>query len=422
MKLNKINKTLLQNFTSLSILNLANYLFPMITLPYLVRVLGPEKYGLVNFAAAFVGYFGILTDYGFNLSATREISIHRNDKEKLIQIYNSVLSVKFILFLLSTTILSIILITIPFFAKNYLVYLLSFGTVFGSVLFPIWFFQGMENMKYITILNIIFRSIATIFIFILITQPAHFHTLILINSMSIISIGIAATLLIFFIFKIPFRAPSKSEILFQFKEGWSLFISSFAISLYTISNTFILGLFADLRIVGYFSAADKIRAAFQGLFSTISQTVYPHFANTFNKSVKHGLSLAKKILRYVGFASFIVSLLLFIFASEVVTIILGKEYVESVLVLKIISWLIFLVALSNISGIQVMLNLSFKKAFSQIIIVGAIINIVLSFVLVPLIFEIGSSISVFITESFVTFAMFLFLSKKEIKLFVGVHG
>lgn len=410
-------KKLAINFSSLTILQISNYLIPLITIPYLVRVLGTEKYGLINFAAAFIAYFVTLTDYGFNLSAPREISVNRNDSNKLVEIISSVVVIKTILFLVSAVILITLVESISIFKLDRAVYYLSFLFVLGNVIFPQWFFQGIEDMKYITIINVVFKSCATILIFIVIKNQSDYLKLIAINSGMQILIGLAGMLFLIFKFKMKLVIPSISNLLYYLKDARHIFYSTAAINLYTTSNTFILGLFASQSAVGYFAAADKIRIAFQSLFAIVSNTIYPHVSLLIKESLNAGIKFISKIIKTVGSLALVSSILTFVFAEEIILIFLGSEYANSIFVLKIISFLPFLIFLSNVTGIQIMLNAGFQKEFSLIIIFAAVINIILSIIIVPIYFEIGSAVSVLITEIFVTTAIIIFLRKNGVSLF-----
>ncbi|HRU63670.1 MAG TPA: flippase [Paludibacteraceae bacterium] len=414
-------KKLTENFLSLSVLQGLNYLLPLITLPYLVRVLGPEKYGLVAFAQAFIAYFGILTDYGFNLSATREISIQRENKEKISAIFSSVMLIKFVFLILSFILMSVLVFSIHKFRNEWLLYFLTFGTVLGQVLFPIWFFQGIERMKYITWLNIIAKTIFTVLVFVLIHQKTDYVYVPFLGALGTIISGVLALGIIRKHFKVNFHLPSKNEVIHQLREGWYIFISTVAISLYSISNTFILGLFASNTIVGYYSGAEKIINAVQGLLSPVSQTIYPHISKIASESKERALKFLQKITILIGSSSFFLSLLIFLLAEVVIKILLGGQYLESIKVLRILSFLPFIVGLSNIFGIQTMLTFDYKKAFSNILIIASLINITLAFILVPFFFHIGIAFAVVISETFVTIAMFVYLQRKGIRVLEGKY-
>ena len=195
-------KRLLENFLSLGALQIISYVIPLITLPYLARVLSVGNFGLVFFAFAFMQYFIILTDYGFGLSATREIAVNRHNKNNISNIFNSVTCIKALLLLVSFFTLLVSICFIPKLRTDWIVFILSFFMVVVNAIYPVWFFQGMERMKYITFLNSsssfciflnnsIFSSCLHIF--------SSISSFVIFSSFSS-SIGISLFLLSFFIF------------------------------------------------------------------------------------------------------------------------------------------------------------------------------------------------------------------------------
>lgn len=414
LKIISNNKVLVKNFTSLSLLQLANYIFPVITLPYLVRVLGPEKYGLINFAAAFSAYFVIITDYGFNLSATQEISVNRNDKEKVSEIFSSVLTIKIILFFLSSGIFFLIVNMFELFSNDAGLYSIMFIGVVGIVLFPLWVYQGVEKMKYILIINVAIRSVTVVSIFLLVKVENDYLLLAVIYTITQVMTGITGLFFAIRKFDLRYLFPSKVQLLEQLKKGWNLFLSSIWINLYTTSNVFILGLFAPNSVVGYYSAADKVRIAFQGILSSMSQSVFPYVNKLLAESYQKFLSFNRKLLKISVIIGIIISSSLFLFAEPIVKIVLGNEYSPSVIVLRIIAWLPLIIFLSNVFGIQTMLPLNYQKRFSQILFLAALINLMISFSIVPSYFEIGTAVSMLVTEIFVTLSFYIFIRMKRI--------
>jgi len=405
---------LFENFLSLSFLQVANYIFPLITLPYLVRVLGPEKFGLIAFAQAFVGYFQILTDYGFNLSATREISINRENKERVSEIFSSVMFIKFFLFLVSLLIMSFIVFSFEKFRKDPLFYYLTFGMVLGHTLFPVWFFQGMERMKYITFLNTTAKIIFTISIFVFIRRESDYLYVPLLNSLGFIIAGFLALLIVFKGFGVKFKVPSFKEIKHQLKEGWHIFISTVAISLYTISNTFILGLFTNNTIVGYYSAAEKLVRAVQGLWTPFSQTIYPYFSKLYNKDKEKAKQHLIRVFRVAAFITFSISIIGCLLAPLFVPFILGEEYLHSILVFQILIFVVFAVGVNNILGIQGLVSFGYANKFTQVVILAGLFHLTLLFILIPKFNHLGPAIATLLSEFFICIIEYFILKRLRI--------
>lgn len=413
------NKKLFSNFISLSILQGANYILPLITFPYLVRVLGVENFGLIAFATATVAYFSLLIGYGFNLSATRQISINREDQKKVNEIVSSIICIQLIFFMISLIFLTIIIFSFEKFSEHWYIYYLIYSAALGNIMFPIWFYQGIERMKYITYLNLFSKAIYAVCIFVFIHNEDDFYFVPLINSILTFIIGFISIWLISNIFHVKFILPTKLNMIYQVKEGWHMFISNIAVNLYTTSTIFILGLFTNNTVVGYFAAGEKLIKAVNGLIQPVSQVIYPHIAKLVEISKESGLKFIRKIIVLIGTVTFISSFLLFIYAEEIVNLVLGENYRDSIIIVQIMSFLPFVVGLGNVFGIQTMLNFGMKKEFSQILVIGSIINLLLSFILIPIFEHVGSAISVMVVDVLITLIMYIFLQNKGISIIKG---
>jgi PST family polysaccharide transporter len=213
------------------------------------------------------------------------------------------------------------------------------------------------------------------------------------------------------VFNIKPSLPSFKNIAHQFREGWHIFISTIAISVYTTSNTFILGLFTNNTIVGYYSGAEKIIRAVQGLMSPVSQSLYPHISNLASKSREAAIAFLRKVTKYVAIATFLLSLALFIFADKIVLILLGSGFEQSTIILRILAFLPFIIGLSNVFAVLGLMNFGEQKKISKVVIAGGILSILLTMVLVPLYAGLGSAISWLITEIFITSAFSYYFYK-----------
>ncbi len=370
-KIKQEYKNLLSNFISLFVLQGANYILPLITFPYLVRVLGSEKFGLVMFAQAFITFFNILVDFGFNLSAVREISLYRDNKRKLTEIFSSVITIKISLILVSLTLLTIIVLSFDKFKDEKILYYLSFLIVIGQALFPVWYFQGIEKMKYITIVNVLSKTFFVFAVFIFIHDEKDYLLVPLFNGLGLIIGGLISLWILHKIFGQTFEFQDLNTIIKYIKEGFQFFLSRLSSVGYSNINTFLIGVILTSQYVTYYYVADKIISIILQIFDPIVQTVYPYLARNFRKSFFF------KLFGFVFISSIFIVIFIYML-SGYISILFLKE-VNSVFIktMYILSALIPVSIIYVFLGAPLLLARGYKKEFNLSIFYGFILHLVI---------------------------------------------
>lgn len=417
----KINKRLIENVISLFTIKGLEYILAFITFPYLVRVLQVENFGAVVFVQGIIQYFVLFTDYGFNLLGPKEIAQHDSIKERG-KIFASIFCAKLILLLVSTIVFICMLIGAKYIDDiDITLYSVIYLMVIGNVIFPIWFFQGIQQMRYITIVNVIGRFISVACIFYFVKVPSDYILAGLFQSVVPLIAGICSWIILWKKYREVFILPKFQNVKQVFIDAWEIFTSTIAINLYTASNIVFLGLLTNNTIVGYFSGAQKIIQNINQLILPVTQAIYPYVSKTAINSKKEALKFLRKIILILGGGNFIGSILIFIFAEWIVDILLGAGYEQSVLLLRILAFLPFIISLSNIFGIQTMLVFGMKKQFNKVLLSAAIVNTVIVLPMIYFYQAIGVSVSMTITEIFVTLSMYYILKKNNIDLIRGKY-
>lgn len=388
-------KRLIENFSALTLMQLLNYILPFITLPYLARVLTVEGYGVYIFSLSYIQYFMILVDFGFDLSGTREISINRNNSSKLSEVFSSILVIKFILFIISLIILVVFLILIPTLKEYWHIHLITFIMVFGNMLLSLFVYQGLEKMKYITILNASIKIFFTLAIFIFIREQNDLPLVVLLNSIAYLTVGIISIIIITRVIKIKFVLPSRSTLVSQCKNSAQFFWSRIAVSLYTTSNTFIIGLFMGPVAAGIFGTADKLFRGVVSLYQPLNNVLYPYIAHSKN------IHLYKKLFKFSTISNLVVVVLVFIFSDFIIKIIFGNGYEESAFLLKMFMIAAIYMMPSILLGYPLLGALGYTKEVNNSVILASILHILFLIALIPILTLKLVALLVLLTELFV---------------------
>ncbi len=411
-----------ENIVSLLVLQGANYLLPLIIVPYLVRVLGPANFGRVAFAQAFVQYFIVLTDYGFNLTATRAVVQTRNDPVALGRLVSSVMAVKVLLMVAGFLAMNMLIGVMPDEHRDYGLFAVVYLGVLGNVIFPVWLFQGVERMRHITILTIASRFAVTIAVFLLVKNPDDLRIAAALQSMGFVIAGVLSLFVLPRVVVVRLQFPALDDMWRVAKDGWHVFVATIGGSLYNSSNVFFLGLLASPLVVGYYAAAEKLIKAIQSAITPVSQAVYPHVATLLEKSREQALDFLRKLLRLQGMATLAISFVLFALAHPIALLMFGHRYEQSGDLVRLMSLIPFVVGINNVLGAQILVQFNLGKLLSTSILFPALIHVTALFFVVKEFGSTGVAIMAVFTEVLVMVIRVFGLVRWHPEIYNGVLG
>lgn len=366
-----------RNIGALLVLQGAGYLLPLVTLPYLVRVLGPDIFGRIAFAQAFVAYFVFLTDYGFNLTATRTVARSRNDLAALSRLASAVMVAKSVIMIAGFIVLLVTVSAVPSWRADWSLFAWAYLSVIGSVMLPAWLFQGLERLILLTVYALLAKLIMVVATFALVREAADYHVAAALQGAGMIVAGVLGNLHLRRVASFAWRWPGMNAIRQVTKEGWHVFLASFAGNVANSSNVFFLGLAADPMVVGYFAAAEKLIRAVQGLIYPVSQAVYARVANLRERSYDEALTLVSNMARAFFVGGACVSVLVFLFASEITVILYGEKFHVTAELIRLMAIIPFLVALNNILGAQTLAQFGFTGLLSASTLIPVTLHVAL---------------------------------------------
>ena len=386
----KDGKVLMENFAYLSLLQIAGYVFPLLTLPYLSRVIGVEGFGKIAFASGIMVWIQTIADWGFNFTATRDVAKNREDKEKVSEIFSNVLWARCMLMVVSLAVLSVLVLFIPKFRENAAVIFVTFLMIPGHVMFPDWFFQAMERMKYITVLNLLSKLLFTVAVFVFIKDKDNYILQPLFVSLGFVVSGIIAMYYILGRWRVRLCRPSWLGIKTTIKNSTDVFVNNLMPNLYNSFSVVLLGMWGGSVSNGKLDAGNRFVNIVQQFMTIISRVFYPFLSRRIDK---HDLYVKFNVL-----VALCLSVMLFFGAPLLIRIFFTEEFNDSILVLRILSVSILFLSLSNIYGTNYMIIEGYERKLRNVTAISSLIGFVLSF---PLIYNfdfVGAAITVTLTR------------------------
>lgn len=400
-----LRNVLVRNILILGLAQASVYVIPLVTTPYLARVLGIEQYGLLGIASNIVANLMTFTDWGFSLSATREVARNANDPIALRTIFWDTMAAKGLLGLVSFIAVIVIMACLGFSSTLAWIVLAGWLQVLGSVIGVGWFLQGLEAMGSLVTAGLIGRLLPVPFIFLCVHGPSDTMIAVMIGGIGGLISAVAYLYVAFRLRPLMPVAWTLSGAWQHLSKGWHIFVSIGATTLYTQINVIVLGAAAGPVQAGLLFGAEKLQRASKSVVGPLTGALYPRINSLLSDQPDRAIRLVKLLLIVQGAITFVFFIGLLVSAPYLVLLFLGPEYSDAVPALRWLSGTVFLVGLNNVLGIQIMLPFGMQQSFMRILVGSGLFNLI---TIVPLSYYFGAtgaSISILLTEFIVTTVM-----------------
>ncbi|MBQ6965926.1 MAG: flippase [Bacteroidaceae bacterium] len=402
-------KSIKRNFLYNILLNISKVIFPLITAPYVSRVLEPDGVGLFNFANTYAHYFSLFAALGIPYYGIREIAKIKDNQQEQTRFVSEIISISTIATILCTVLMLLSLLFIPMLNENYLIFLVA-STVLYITPFRIdWFFSGKEEFGYITFRSLVIKTLSVVLLFLLVHDKNDLLLYVTLNAgcqvlnelwnfVKLYKLGIHPR----------FTLSGKRHV----KPLLILFSSSIAISIYTILDTLMLGFMTNYEEVGYYNCATHISKALLPVVTSLAAVALPRVAQLKESGNWNEINvLMNKSFSIVSFLSFPIAFGVIAIAPVFTPLFFGEQYDGTIVPLQIIILTVVAIGFNNLTGIQILLGFGFDKLFLYSILSGACTNFVLNLVLIPRYGASGAAAASVIAEVLILSVMLYFVHR-----------
>lgn len=362
----KENRTVLTNFSYLTLLQFVTLLGPLITYPYLVRTIGLHLYGIVIFAQVLVSYISLIVDFGFNSIGAKEIASNRDNPNITSEIVSSIQLNKLIIWFICFVIYFIVICFVPFFKDHKFVYICSFFITFNELLFPVWLFQGIEKMKYTTYINVFVKLMFILLIFIVVKNDSDYIYIPLLNSIGALVAGFFSFYVIIKKEHIRLFWVPISKLIYYFKESISLFISVISVRLYLNINKLVVGSCLGMSEVAIYDLGEKIATTMKIPIGMIGQATFPKISRERNIRYINRLMAIVVGLAILGY------IVLFLFTPLMVKLFIGENNLDAIVIVRILGLSGIFAAGNYFLGGNRLIPLGYKNEYMKVMVLNCL--------------------------------------------------